>query len=193
MSKGLISVGIDVGTINGAISIVDTNMNILYLSKVPIYQTEIKSRKNKSKLNKETMKYETDYRKRSWVDFKELGNIFTPFLKKHEIVYTIERLIPRSGEGESSSFVNGNSFGIFQGLYSLLNPISYYEPLPLIWKKELGLSSDKERSINLAESIYEIKLKDFAKKGKLDDLAEALLLSFYGLRIFFEKKGVNND
>jgi hypothetical protein len=185
----IISIGVDVGTVNGAISIIDDNMKIKYLSKVPILQTEIKSRRNKSKLNKETMKYEADFRKRSWVNFKEIGEAILPYLPKGSLrIYTIERLIPRSGEGESSSFVNGNSLGVFQGLYTLINPTAYYEPLPITWEKEPGLSSDKSLSIELGEDIYQVKLKDYVKKGKLDDIAEALLLAFYGLKMFYDEK-----
>ena len=76
----IVSIGIDVGTVNGAISVVDENLNIHLLTKAPVFQTEIKSRRNKSKINKETMKYEKDYRKRTWVNFKDLKDLFQPFL-----------------------------------------------------------------------------------------------------------------
>ena len=65
----LISIGIDVGSTNGALSIVSEEGKILLLTKVPTYQTLIKSKRNKSKLNKETGKYEIDFKKRNWVDF----------------------------------------------------------------------------------------------------------------------------
>ena len=54
----LLSIGIDVGSTNGAISIVDEKGKILLLTKAPIYQTLVKSKRNKSKLNRETGKYE---------------------------------------------------------------------------------------------------------------------------------------
>lgn len=187
MKTKLISIGIDVGTVNGAISVVDEDGKILILTKAPTYQTEIKSKRNKSKLNKETGKYEIDYKKRNWTDFKSLRELFEPYLK-YKIIYTIERLIARSQEREASSFKNGNSLGIFQGLYALFQPVAYYEPLPSQWKKELGLDSEKEKSIKLAEEIYSIKLKDYLPKGKTDDIAEALLLSFYGLKKYYEIK-----
>ena len=88
MKTKLVSIGIDVGTVNGAISVVDENGKVLLLTKAPYYQTEVKSKRNKSKLNKETGKYEVDFKKRSWVNFKELGVIFKPFLK-YKIIYTI--------------------------------------------------------------------------------------------------------
>ena len=86
--------------------------------------------------------------------------------------------------------MNGNSLGIFQGLYSYLNPIAYFEPT-VQWKKEMGLTSNKEDSIDLAEEIYKVKLTNYLPKGKIDDIAEALLLSFYGLKQYYESKGEN--
>lgn len=183
----LISIGADVGTTNGAISVVSEDGEILLLTKTPFYQTEIKSKRNKSKLNKETGKYEADFRKRNWVDFKELGNLLKPF-SQYRKIYTIERIMNRANEGATAGFVNGNAFGIFQGLYAFLEPISYYEPTPMEWKKSMGLDRFKDSSIALAEEIYKIKLKDYLSKGKVDDIAEALLLSFYGFKKYYEEK-----
>lgn len=184
----IISIGVDVGTKNGALSITDDNMNILLCTKVPIFQTEIKSKRNKSKLNKETMKYEKDYKKRTWVDYKELGNLLKPFIS-NKIIYTVERVLVKPGEGEPNSFVFGNAMGVFQGLYPYLNPIAYYEPLAVNWKAELGVTAIKETSINLCEKIYRVKLKDIISNGKVDDIAESLLLAFYGLKKYFENNG----
>lgn len=186
----LISIGIDVGSTNGAISVVSEEGEILLLTKAPIYQTEVKSKRNKSKLNKETGKFEADFRKRNWVNFKILRELFKPFTS-NSIIYTIERIVQRPNEGETTSFMNGNSLGIFQGLYTYLNPISYYEPSAGEWKKELGVTSLKETSIKLAEEIYKIKLKDYLSKGKVDDIAEALLLSFYGFKKYYENNERN--
>lgn len=184
-TKKLISIGIDVGSTNGAISAISEDGEILLLTKAPIYQTEVKSKRNKSKLNKATGKFEADFRKRNWVDFKVLRELLKPFISS-SIIYTIERIQQRPNEGETTSFMNGNSLGIFQGLYSYLNPVAYYEPSAGEWKKELGVTSLKDTSIQLAEEIYNIKLKDYLPKGKVDDIAEALLLSFYGFKRYYE-------
>jgi hypothetical protein len=138
-----------------------------------------------TKLNKETGKFEADFRKRNWVDFKELRELLKPFID-NSIIYTIERIQQRPNEGETTSFMNGNSLGIFQGLYSYLQPIEYFEPSAGEWKKELGVSSLKDTSIQLAEEIYKIKLRDYLPKGKVDDIAEALLLAFYGFKKYYE-------
>ena len=184
----LVSIGIDVGTVNGAISIVDEDGKVLVLTKAPYYQTAIKSKRNKSKLNRATGKFEADFKKRSWVDFKKLREIFEPF-EKNPKLYTIERIQYRPMEGETSSFMNGNALGVFQGLYTYLQPIQYLEPTAGEWKKELKVSSLKDTSIKLAEEIYQINLKDYVKKGKVDDIAEALLLSFYGFKKYYDKNG----
>lgn len=186
----LISIGIDVGSVNGAISIVSEEGEILLLTKAPTYQTEVKSKRNKSKLNKVTGKFEADFRKRNWVDFKVLREIFKPYLS-NSIIYTIERIQQRPNEGETTSFMNGNSLGIFQGLYSYLNPVSYFEPSAGEWKRELGVTSLKDTSIQMAEEIYKIKLRDYLSKGKVDDIAEALLLAFYGLKKYYENNERN--
>jgi hypothetical protein len=184
-TRKLISIGIDVGSTNGAISVVSEDGEILLLTKAPLYQTEVKSKRNKSKLNKETGKFEADFRKRNWVNFKELRSLLEPYIK-YSIIYTIEHIQQRPNEGETTSFMNGNSLGIFQGLYSYLNPIEYFEPSAKEWKTSLGVTSLKDTSINLAEEIYKVKLKDYLPKGKVDDIAEALLLSFYGLKKYYE-------
>lgn len=189
-TKKLLSIGIDVGSTNGAISIVDEDGKILVLMKAPTFQTEIKSKRNKSKLNKSTGKYEADFRKRTWVDFKRLREVFEPFEDNLKI-YTIERIQQRPNEGETTSFMNGNSLGIFQGLVAYLSPIEYFEPSAGEWKKELGVTSLKDTSIALAEEIYKVRLKDYLPKGKTDDIAEALLLSFYGLKKYYER--INNN
>ena len=89
--KQLLSIGVDVGSVNGAISVVNEEGKILLLTKAPTYQTEVKSKRNKSKLNKTTGKYEADFRKRNWVDFKGIRDVLQPFIK-HEIIYTVERI-----------------------------------------------------------------------------------------------------
>ena len=86
-----------------------------------------------------------------------------------------------------SSFVFGNSLGIYEGQYSLLQPVELFEPTPQTWKKDIGVTSDKSSSVELAQKIYNVNLRDYQKRGKLDDIAEALLLAFYGLRQYFNE------
>ena len=96
-TKKLLSIGIDVGSTNGAVSVVNEEGKVLLLIKAPTYQTEVKSKRNKSKLNKETGKFEADFRKRNWVDFKRLREIMSPFVS-NSIIYTLERIQQRPHE-----------------------------------------------------------------------------------------------
>lgn len=189
----LLSIGVDVGSKNGAIAIINESLKVLELMKAPYYITEVKSKKLKNLvLNKETGKYEVAYKKRSWTDFKALGDIYRPYIKKsNKIVYTVEKVSVRPGEGETSSFIFGDSLGVHKGQYSLLNPIAYYEPRPNDWKKVMGVTSNKETSIKLAEDIFKVNLQEYVKKksDKVDDVAEALLLAFYGMQEYLKEIG----
>ena len=113
-SKMLISIGVDVGTKNGAIAVIDEDFNILHLGKAPYFEKDMAhTAKNrvKPKLNKDTGKYEVTYKKRSWTDYKAFRELFKPFLSETTtIVYTVEKVSVRPDEGEISSFIFGNSF-----------------------------------------------------------------------------------
>ena len=74
----------------------------------------------------------------------------------------------------------------FEGLSVYLNPVGMYEPTPQVWKAEMGVTSDKETSIRLAEKLFGVSLKKFLDKGKVDDIAEALLLSVYGFKKYYD-------
>ena len=190
----LLSIGVDVGARNGAIAIIDEEFNILHLGKAPFMEVEAahtSSNRTKPKLNKETGIYEQTYKKRAWTDYTKLRELFLPYVG-NEIVYTIEKVSVRVGEGEINSFIFGNSLGCFEGLSALLNPIDIYEPTPVIWKAEMGVTSDKSSSVQLAESLFECNLKSFLRKGKVDDIAEALLLAVYGFKKYYDKQENNN-
>lgn len=190
----LLSIGVDVGARNGAIAIIDEEFNILHLGKAPFMEVEAahtSANRTKPKLNKETGIYEQTYKKRAWTDYTKLRELFLPYVE-NEIVYTIEKVSVRVGEGEINSFIFGNSLGCFEGLSALLNPIDIYEPTPVIWKAEMGVTSDKSSSVQLAESLFECDLKSFLRKGKVDDIAEALLLAVYGFKKYYDKQENNN-
>ena len=184
----LISIGVDVGGRNGAIAIINTNMEILYLSNAPYYEVENKNKKLKPKLDKKTGMFVDRFSTRAWTDFKELGNIYKPYLK-NKIVYTIEKVSVRPNEGEISSFIFGDSLGVHRGMYSYLSPVAYFEPTPQTWKKAMKVTSNKETSIEMAEELFQCNLKDYKTHGKVEDIAEALLLAFYGLMKHVENEG----
>ena len=187
----LISVGIDPAPRNTGLAIITPDLKILKLMKAPFYTVKVKSKiKKKLKLNKESGKYELDNYERAWTDYTKMRDIFIDYINE-DIIYTVERVSSRKGEGEVTSFIFGDSFGIFHGLYAFLNPKYYYEPPPQKWKEKLGVTSDKQTSINLVKKIFSGELKklgiDFNKEGKHDDLAEALLLALYGLNEYMDE------
>lgn len=184
----LLSIGIDVGSHNGAIAVIDEEFRILSLQKAPFRKVELShtsANRTKPKLNKETGMYEQTYRTRTWTDPSQFKEIFEPY-KNKKIIYTIENVSVRRGEGEISSFIFGHSLGCFEGLIPYLNPIEVYKPTPGVWKADLGVTSDKSTSITLAEDIFGVNLKDYLEKGKVDDIAEALLLATYGFKKYHE-------
>lgn len=189
------SVGVDVGTRNGSIAILDENMKICLLTKAPFREVEAShtsANRVKPKLNPKTGKYEVAYKKRSWTDYTKLRELFSPYIaKRNRIIYTVERVSVRPGEGEISSFIFGNSLGCFEGLSAYLNPLEMYEPTPNVWKSEMGLSSDKSASKELVEKIFDINLRDYLPKGKTDDIAEALLLALYGYKQYADNTKTN--
>lgn len=182
----LLSIGVDVGARNGAMAVIDEDFNILQLCKTPYILVEAShtsANRNKPKLNKETGLYEVTYKQRAWTDYVALKELFKPYVsKRNKIVYTMERVSVRPGEGEISSFIFGNSLGCFQSMSSYIDPIQIFEPTPQVWKREMGVNSDKETSIHLAEELFGTNLKKFLGKGKVDDIAEALLLAVYGFK-----------
>lgn len=192
----LISIGIDVGTKNGAIAIIDEEFEILHLGKAPFKEVDMAhTAKNrvKPKLNKATGKYEVTYKKRSWTDYSAFRDLFKPYLSETtKIVYTVEKVSVRPDEGEISSFIFGNSLGCFEGLSAYLNPIFMIEPAPATWKAEMGLSSDKNASLELVKEMFEgVDLRQYVPRGKLDDVSEALLLAVYGFKKYDENLGEN--
>jgi hypothetical protein len=182
----LISIGVDVGSKNGAIAVINEEFEILYLSKAPSKLIELAHTAHnrlKPKANRTTGKLELAYRSRTWTDYSQFREIFSPYVND-DIVYTVEKVSVRPSEGEMSSFIFGHSYGCFLGLSAYLNPLKVYEPTPVDWKNEMGVTSDKSTSIELAESIFGTNLRKFLPKGKVDDLAEALLLAVYGFKMY---------
>ena len=187
------SIGVDVGSAHGAIAIINTEMEIIHLDVAPYYVVLNKSKRLKDKLNKETGIYEKDYAKKKWSDFLTLRELYEPYVK-NDLVYTVEKVYVRPKEGEVSSFIFGNSLGIHQGQVSYLNPVAFYNPTPQEWKKVMKVTSDKSTSVEMAQDLFQCDLKDYKKASKwkcekIDDLAEALLLAFYGLMQHLEATG----
>lgn len=88
----------------------------------------------------------------------------------------IEEAQAMPGQGVRSMFTTGYGFGLWLGLLSALQ-LPYTRVRPNVWKKALGLSSDKEAARLRAQQWFpKADLRHKKDHGK----AEALLLAWYG-------------
>jgi crossover junction endodeoxyribonuclease RuvC len=92
----------------------------------------------------------------------------------------VEQVSARPGQGVSSMFRFGQSYGTVLGvLGALAIPVRHVSPAT--WKRTLGLNSDGEASRTRAIETWPTNADLFARK-KDHNKAEAALLALYGLR-----------
>ena len=93
----------------------------------------------------------------------------------------IEEVSAMPGQGVTSMFNFGTSFGIIQmGVAMLGTPITLISPVK--WKAEMGLNSEAEKSRSRALQLFPNSVEKF--KRKMDhNRAEAALLAWFGYRM----------
>ena len=89
----------------------------------------------------------------------------------------IENVHSFKGQGVASSFNFGCSFGMARGVVAA-HSIPTILVSPQKWKKEFLLSKDKNKSLEMARSIW--PNSDKFKLKKHDGRAEAALIALYG-------------
>ena len=95
----------------------------------------------------------------------------------------IERVGAMPGQGVSSMFGFGVSFGQARGVIGALNiPLHYVTPSK--WKKHFHLPADKEEARKLALHLFPACATSFARK-KVHGRAEAALIARYGFETLF--------
>ena len=153
----MIIIGIDPG-INGAISIVE-NKKILDVHDTP---TMIEGKKNKRQINA-----------------AQVTHIIKEILdKKKEVVVVVEHVNAMPGQGVTSMFNFGQSFGVIKGICAALSlPIYFVRPTK--WKKHFNLiKTNKDASRTKVIEIYpEISSKLHRKKDS--NRADAILIALY--------------
>jgi crossover junction endodeoxyribonuclease RuvC len=97
---------------------------------------------------------------------------------RDETIVIVEKVSSMPGQGVSSVFSLGDSFGVIRGVCAALRlPVHFVAPAT--WKKHFGLGSDKEearaRAINLFPDASLARKKDHGR-------AEAILIALYGSR-----------
>ena len=153
----MIIIGVDPG-INGAISIVE-NKKILEVYDTP---TMIDGKKNKRQINS-----------------AQVSNIFKERLKLNkEVIVVVEQVNAMPGQGVTSMFNFGQSFGVIKGICAALKlPIHFVRPAK--WKKHFNLiKTNKDASrTKVIESHPEISSKLHRKKDS--NRADAILIALY--------------
>ena len=153
----MIIIGIDPG-INGAISIIE-NKKIIEVYDNP---TMIDGKKNKRQING-----------------AQVTNIFKERLNgEKEVVVVVEHVNAMPGQGVTSMFNFGQSFGVIKGICAALNlPIYFVRPAK--WKKHFNLiKTNKDASRTKVIEVYpEISSKLHRKKDS--NRADAILIALY--------------
>ena len=153
----MIIIGVDPG-INGAISIVE-NKKILEVYDTP---TMIDGKKNKRQINS-----------------AQVSNIFKERLNLNkEVIVVVEQVNAMPGQGVTSMFNFGQSFGVIKGICAALKlPIHFVRPAK--WKKHFNLiKTNKDASrTKVIESYPKISSKLHRKKDS--NRADAILIALY--------------
>ena len=153
----MIIIGVDPG-INGAISIIE-NKKILEVYDTP---TMIDGKKNKRQINS-----------------AQVTNIIKERLNAgKEVVVVVEHVNAMPGQGVTSMFNFGQSFGVIKGICAALSlPIYFVRPTK--WKKHFNLiKTNKDASRTKVIEIYpEISSKLYRKKDS--NRADAILIALY--------------
>ena len=153
----MIIIGIDPG-INGAISVIE-NKKILEVYDTP---TMIDGKKNKRQINS-----------------AQVTNIIKERLNiDKEVVVVVEQVNAMPGQGVTSMFNFGQSFGVIKGICAALGlPIYFVRPSK--WKKHFNLiKTNKDASrTKVIEAYPEISNKLHRKKDS--NRADAILIALY--------------
>ena len=153
----MIIIGIDPG-ISGAISIIE-NKKILEVYDTP---TMIDGKKNKKQINS-----------------AQVTNIIKERLNgDKEVIVVVEHVNAMPGQGVTSMFNFGQSFGVIKGICAALSlPIYFVRPTK--WKKHFNLiKTNKDASRTKVIEVYpELSSKLHRKKDS--NRADAILIALY--------------
>jgi len=144
--------------ITGAIAIYSPKTKILYeLFDMPVIEDKFDGTKT--------------------LDHYGLARIVDEFAKSVRLA-VVECVHSMPGQGVSSTFLFGRTTGLCIGVLAAhLLPI--LQPQPSVWKASMGLTRDKNRSLEKARQLFPDR-QDYFKLKKHHDRAEAALLAVYG-------------
>ena len=159
-------IGIDPG-LSGAIAIIENN-TVLGIFDMPVMA---EGKKNKRQLNS-----------------AQLVNIIKEYVKKEEeIVVVVEQVNAMPGQGVTSMFNFGQTFGAIKGVCAALNlPIFFVRPSK--WKKYFELiNSSKDSSRTKVIEMYPSLSNKLSKKKDVNKSDAILIARFYGETRFKDK------
>ena len=164
----MIIVGIDPG-ISGALCFF-SNGNVIDVIDMP---TMAEGKKNKKQVNGRQI-------------FNEILNIKNIFAG-HKINVVVEQVSAMPGQGVTSMFNFGQSFGVIKGICSAMElPIFYVRPAK--WKKYFNLiNAEKDASRTKVIEMFP-KISQKLSRKKDNNKADAILIAKY-----FENTRENND
>ena len=98
-------------------------------------------------------------------------------------VACVEHVSAMPGQGVTSMFNFGQNFGYIKGLLEAFQ-IPYELVRPQKWKKEFGITGDKNSSVEVCKRLFPgVSLRRTERCRKDDDgMAEALLMAEYARR-----------
>ena len=164
----MLIIGIDPG-ISGSICFFD-NGKILDVLEMP---TMIDGKKNKRQVNGSQIYNEI---------IKRVNKI-----EKHNIRVIIEQVSAMPGQGVTSMFNFGQSFGILKGICSAMQ-LPMYFVRPAKWKKYFGLlNSEKDASRTKAIEMFPYFSSQLSKKKDSNKADAILIASFYHETYKFEE------
>jgi len=159
----MIIFGIDPG-VSGAVSIL-RNKNVLDVFEMP---TMIDGKKNKKQVNGSELSNII----MNTVDFKSSE------FKREEVVVVVEHVNAMPGQGVTSMFNFGQSFGVIKGICAALRlPVHFVRPTK--WKKHFNLiNTNKDASRTKVIEVYP-KISSKLSRKKDSNKADAILIARY--------------
>jgi crossover junction endodeoxyribonuclease RuvC len=124
-----------------------------------------------------TMTVERNGKAKRQVSASELADIFSPYDSSKCHVY-VEKVSAMAGQGVTSVFSFGRSFGMIEGILAAFKlPVTYVAPAT--WVKAVGRGQGKDASRARAMELFPNNQSDFKLK-KWDGRADAALIAYWG-------------
>ncbi len=124
-----------------------------------------------------TMTVERNGKAKRQVSASELADILSNFNSNDSHVY-VEKVSAMAGQGVTSVFSFGRSFGMIEGILAAYKlPVTYVAPAT--WVKAVGRGQGKDASRARAMELFPNNQSDF-KRVKDDGRSDAALIAYWG-------------